>query len=96
MTRRASIEIATSRPIVDRIRRANDGPSARGRAKLANTMDWWLRGRIIYTYSLWVVFKAAAVGGIFGEYTRSTLFDLSLRLWRLFCPRVQRKGFATC
>ena len=30
-------------------------------------MDWWLRGRIIYTYSLWVVFKAAAVGGIFGE-----------------------------
>lgn len=69
MTCSADIEIArlTSRSIEDRIRRANDGPSVRGRAKLANTMDWWLRGRIIYTYSLWVVFKAAAVGGIFGE-----------------------------
>lgn len=66
MTRSADIARLT-RLIEDRIRRANDGPSARGRAKLANTMDWWLRGRIIYTYSLWVVFKAAAVGGIFGE-----------------------------
>lgn len=49
----------------------NDGPPATGRTKVANTMDWWLRGRIIYTYSLWVVFKAAAVGGIFGEYLSS-------------------------
>lgn len=43
-------------------------------------MDWWLRGRIIYTYSLWVVFKAAAVGGIFGEYShvRSIYYFLLL------------------
>lgn len=33
-------------------------------------MDWWLRGRIIYAYLLWIVFKLAAAGGFFGKYTR--------------------------
>lgn len=41
--------------------------STRNRTKIENTMDWWLRGRIIYTYLLWVVFKVAAAGGFYGE-----------------------------
>ena len=32
-------------------------------------MDAWKRGRIIYAYLIWVVFKAATAGGLYGEYT---------------------------
>lgn len=32
-------------------------------------MDTWKRGRIIYAYLIWVVFKATTAGGLYGEYT---------------------------
>ncbi|TGZ32528.1 Uncharacterized protein DBV15_05390, partial [Temnothorax longispinosus] len=37
--------------------------------KAMGIMDAWKGGRIIYAYLIWVVFKAATAGGLYGEYT---------------------------
>jgi len=37
--------------------------------KAMGIMDTWKRGRIIYAYLIWVVFKATTAGGLYGEYT---------------------------
>lgn len=37
--------------------------------KAMGIMDAWKRGRIIYAYLIWVVFKAATAGGLYGEYS---------------------------
>jgi len=39
------------------------------RIKAMGIMDTWKRGRIIYAYLIWVVFKATTAGGLYGEYT---------------------------
>ncbi|EZA52066.1 hypothetical protein X777_09074, partial [Ooceraea biroi] len=36
--------------------------------KAMGIMDTWKRGRIIYAYLIWVVFKATTAGGLYGEY----------------------------
>lgn len=37
--------------------------------KAMGIMDAWKGGRIIYAYLIWVVFKTATAGGLYGEYT---------------------------
>lgn len=40
--------------------------------KAIGIMDAWKRGRIIYAYLIWVVFKATTAGGLYGEYTHTS------------------------
>lgn len=45
-------------------------------------MDAWKRGRIIYAYLIWVVFKATTAGGLYGEYTSRLSVKLENRFSR--------------
>lgn len=48
--------------------------------KAMGIMDAWKRGRIIYAYLIWVVFKATTAGGLYGEYIYirlSNIFKIS-------------------
>lgn len=44
-------------------------PKGASSIKAMGIMDTWKRGRIIYAYLIWVVFKATTAGGLYGEYT---------------------------
>jgi len=59
------------------------------RIKAMGIMDTWKRGRIIYAYLIWVVFKATTAGGLYGEYANVSFHPNSVSRGKIRNPQPQ-------